>query len=528
MVARPLPCDPNRLKLLLEDRLPAEGQSDVESHLEGCDRCRLQLEGMAGDAQWWAETRRFLSPSPDCLMSSSAADPATGPSCAWPADAPPAEARSRRPEFLEPSENPAMLGRLGPYEIVEVIGQGGMGIVLKGWDAALHRFVAIKVLAPQLAASGTARQRFAREARAAAAVVHEHVVAIHAVDSAAGLPLIVMPYVAGTSLQERLRAQGALEPKEIVRIAMQVAGGLAAAHAQGLIHRDVKPANILLENGMERVKITDFGLARAADDASLTHSGCLAGTPHYMAPEQARGEYVDHRADLFSLGSVMYVMCTGRLPFRAEGTLAVLRRIAEDAPRPIRQVSPDVPEPLVRIVEKLHAKNPAERFSSAEEVARLLERYLAHLQQPARVPLPPEIARRPRALPAVLKRAWVRWAMAVLLMVAAAWLRPYLTAPSQPGEQNLAQEPPQSDFAGDAAPGGLSQFSRSENGTVPFRDASWDRLQQELDFAKRQAQDLESRLLAPGEPAPISPPVDPARIRAELDRLERELTSGGP
>src|SRR5262249_48641709 len=148
------------------------------------------------------------------------------------------------------------------------------------------------------------------EGRAAAAVSHEHIVAIHGVDEANGLPYLVMEYVSGISLQERLDRSGPLETKEILRIGMQVASGLAAAHAQGLIHRDIKPANILLENGFERVKITDFGLARAVDDASLTQSGVLAGTPMYMAPEQARGEALDHRADLFSLGSVLYALCT--------------------------------------------------------------------------------------------------------------------------------------------------------------------------------------------------------------------------
>ena len=140
---------------------------------------------------------------------------------------------------------------------------------------------------------------------------------------------------------------------------MQMADGLAAAHAQGLVHRDVKPANILLENGVERVKITDFGLARAIDDASLTHSGYVAGTPQYMAPEQARGEAVDHRADLFSLGSVLYAMCTGHSPFRADTTLAVLRRVCEDTPRPVSEVNPDIPDWLTEIIEKLHAKDRA-------------------------------------------------------------------------------------------------------------------------------------------------------------------------
>ena len=219
---------------------------------------------------------------------------------------------------LDPPTDSSCIGSLGPYQILEVIGRGGMGLVLKGLDPVLRRVVAIKVLVPELSYLGSARLRFAREARAAASVAHEHVVAIHAVDSAKGLPYLVMQYVAGKSLQQRIERSGPLAVQEILRIGMQTASGLAAAHAQGLVHRDIKPANILLENGIERVKITDFGLARAADDASLSQSGVAAGTPHYMSPEQARCEPIDHRADLFGLGGVMYAMCTGHPPFRGE------------------------------------------------------------------------------------------------------------------------------------------------------------------------------------------------------------------
>src|SRR5262249_14681960 len=164
------------------------------------------------------------------------------------------------------------LGRLGHYEVLEVVGRGGMGVVLRAFDERLHRVVAIKVMAAQLATSATARKHFTREAQAAAAVSHDHVVTIHAVEEADGLPYLVMQYVAGMSLQERLNREGPLQLPEVLRIGTQVAAGLAAAHAQGLVHRDVKPANILLENGVERVKLTDFGLAQAADDASLSQS----------------------------------------------------------------------------------------------------------------------------------------------------------------------------------------------------------------------------------------------------------------
>jgi serine/threonine protein kinase len=234
--------------------------------------------------------------------------------------------------FLRPATQPGRLGRLGHYEVLAVIGRGGMGIVFKAFDERLHRVVAIKVLAPQIATGVTAGKRFIREAQAAAAVRNDHVVDIHAVEEADGLPYLVMEYIDGLSLQQRLDRGGALELKEILRIGIQIANGLAAAHKQGLIHRDIKPANILLENGVQRVKITDFGLARAVDDASLTQSGVIAGTPLYMAPEQSRGEALDHRADLFSLGSVLYAMCTGQSPFRASNKMAVLKRISEDPP----------------------------------------------------------------------------------------------------------------------------------------------------------------------------------------------------
>src|SRR5205823_3468621 len=184
--------------------------------------------------------------------------------------------------WLAPSDWPDSLGRLGSYEVKGVIGRGGMGLVVKAFDPALSRNVAIKVLSASLATCGAARRRFLREARAAAAVVHEHVVSVFAVVETAGLPFLVMEYVPGRSLQDRLDQQGPLALPEILRIGMQTAAGLAAAHAQGLVHRDVKPANILLENGVERVKLTDFGLARAAADAAVTQSGVVAGTPHYM------------------------------------------------------------------------------------------------------------------------------------------------------------------------------------------------------------------------------------------------------
>ena len=199
-----------------------------------------------------------------------------------------------------------------------------MGTVFKAFDAALDRFVAIKMLPPHLAASGAARHRFAREARAAAAIVDDHVMPIYAVAEWQRIPYLVTQYSRGTTLQKRIQEQGPLELKEILRIGVQTVRGLAAAHAQGLVHRDVKPSNILLDSSVERALLTDFGLARAVDDASVTRTGVISGTPPYMSPEQARGETLDHRTDLFSLGSVLYAACTGHPPFRAES--AAVRR----------------------------------------------------------------------------------------------------------------------------------------------------------------------------------------------------------
>jgi serine/threonine protein kinase len=283
--------------------------------------------------------------------------------------------------FLSSSDKPGSIGRLGTYEISEVIGRGGMGIVLRGLDSKLNRVVAIKALAPDFAINAMARKRFLREAQAAAAVSHDHVVTIHAVDDDAAAPFLVMECVVGQSLQQKIDRVGALQTTEILRIGMQIAMGLMAAHKQGLIHRDIKPANILLENGVERVKITDFGLARAVDDVGITQSGVIAGTPQYMSPEQAMGDPIDQRSDLFSLGSVLYTMCTGRPAFRADTTIAVIRRVCDDSPRPISELNPEIPDWLVAIINKLLAKKPADRFQTAADVADLLEQHLAVIQQ---------------------------------------------------------------------------------------------------------------------------------------------------
>jgi hypothetical protein len=383
-------------------------RAETLEHLDDCEPCRLAMEELAAGSGWWSDLRRLGEPpqGPTISMGDGTGDDAKPEGLAL--------------DFLEPPASSGYVGRFGPYDVIEPIGRGGMGIVLKAFDPSLHRVVAIKVLAPELAVNASARRRFIREARAAASVVHDHVVTIHAVAEARGLPYLVMAYVKGMSLQERIDRTGPMASMEILRIGMQTAQGLAAAHAQGLVHRDVKPSNILLENGIERVKLTDFGLARAIDDASLTQSGVVAGTPQYMSPEQARGDSVDHRTDLFSLGSVLYAMCTGRPPFRAEATLAVLRRVSDDTPRPVREVNPDIPEYLAEIVARLHAKDRTDRFQSAGEVAERLARHLAGhqggpLASPARIETREEVP--PAKTTARRSTGRLRLAAAVLLLL---------------------------------------------------------------------------------------------------------------
>jgi serine/threonine protein kinase len=337
-------CDIRRLDRFLHQQPRDEFPPDLEAHLLVCPACRQQLDEMAGGIRWWSDVRKYLGS--DGAFHSAATSETLPP-----------EHMSINLSFLQPPGNPASMGRLGPYEILEVLGQGGMGIVLKAFDAGLHRPVAIKVLAAEFAANAAARKRFAREAKAAAAVVHDHVVPIHAVDPDAAPPYLVMAFIPGRSLQQRIDQTGPLELKEILRIGMQTASGLAAAHAKGLVHRDIKPANIMLENGVERVRITDFGLARAVDDCSVTQDGVLTGTPQYMAPEQARAESVDQRADLFSLGSLLYAMSTGRPPFRGDSSAAVVRQVCDTDPIPIRSLNPDIPAWM-----QVSAFNPRRRW----------------------------------------------------------------------------------------------------------------------------------------------------------------------
>jgi WD40 repeat protein/serine/threonine protein kinase len=357
---------------------PAERQAFLDDACAGNAALRQRIEALL---QSHSRAEHFLAKPAVELLATDLADgqPAEGDGRSGTALA--GDHHDKVLSLLQPSQHPGALGRLTHYDVLAVVGNGAFGTVLKAFDARLHRVVAIKVLAPELAANGTARQRFVREARATAAVRHDNIIDIHAVDEEPS-PHLVMEYIEGQTLQQKLTRTGQLQVKEILRIGIQIAEGLAAAHRHGLIHRDIKPSNILLENGVERVKISDFGLARAVDDASLTQSGLIAGTPLFMSPEQAENRHLDQRSDLFSLGSVLYTLSTGHPPFRADTSLGVLRRVCDDPPRPIRESNSDIPEWLVEIISRLHAKKPEDRFQSARELADVLADHLARLHQP--------------------------------------------------------------------------------------------------------------------------------------------------
>ncbi|MEM8679234.1 MAG: serine/threonine-protein kinase [Planctomycetota bacterium] len=405
--------DADYLQRYLQERLSEVEESQVIEHIGSCPTCQNTLERLAASEAVWNRLGEHLS----------FGTPESHETCEfnerdrWVA---------RLKEYLSPTDDPQMMGRLGPYEVCGLIGSGSTGIVLKALEPRLNRYVAIKVLSPAYSSLGASRKRFEREARAVAAVANEHVVPIFAVDEHRGIPFIVMQYISGGSLHQRLQKEGPLETCEVARIGLQVATGLAAAHAQGIVHRDVKPANVLLEHTVDRAMVTDFGLARVTDEATMTRSGTIAGTPQYMSPEQARGEGVDQRTDLFSLGSLLYAACTGRAPFRAETVYGVINRVCEATPRPIRELNPKIEPWLSDFIERLMAKHPDDRLATAEEVSEILAGELAHLQNPSAVPRPRRDWRMRRATPPARYRTAIILALGACLLLATAWL----TAPT--------------------------------------------------------------------------------------------------
>jgi serine/threonine protein kinase len=280
------------------------------------------------------------------------------------------------------AQDPALQQRLEQvlapgYAVEAEIGRGGMGIVYRAKDTRLKRTVAIKLLPPELAYRDEIRSRFLREAEMAAQLSHPNIVPIYSVDEKDGFVYFIMAYVDGETLAQRLATRGRLGIVEARTLLRQVADALAYAHARGVIHRDIKPDNIMLAREDGRAMVTDFGIARAADDTTgtrLTATGVAIGTPAYMSPEQCTGDRaVDGRSDLYSLGVVIYAALVGTPPFAGSNTAALLVKHLTENPRPIREVRPDVPDDLVAIIDRLLQKNPADRFQDAASLVKALD-----------------------------------------------------------------------------------------------------------------------------------------------------------
>lgn len=345
-------------------------------HLHECARCQAEMDRLSDDAElrrWLARDPRAPFPEPSEPLLDQAVR-LVSDSSRHKADE--ADMPEPLPTFLGPPRQAGDLGTLGLYRIEAELGRGGMGLVFRGFDESLRRTVAIKVLRPELAGP-RARERLVREAQAAARFEHDHVVRVYAVvNPPDGLPYLVMEYLEGPTLAVKIRARGYLTPAEAADAIAQAADGLAAAHAVGLVHRDVKPSNLLFDANSGRVKILDFGLVRSLDGASgVTQEGVLAGTPSYMSPEQVREPAaVDGRSDVYSLGTTLYEALTGAAPF--EGTPhMVLQQILNDEPRPPRRLNDSIPADLETICLKAMAREPARRYAGARALADDLRRW---------------------------------------------------------------------------------------------------------------------------------------------------------
>jgi len=322
------------------------------------------------------------------------------------------------------SETPT---RLGPYEIRGTIGAGGMGVVYLAWDARLHRSVAVKTLHPAFAVDAVARERFLREARAAAAVSHPNVTQIHDIGEDEGRPYFAMEYLEGQSVQELLDERGSIAPDLAVSIARQAAAGLKAAAERGIVHRDVKPSNLFLAKD-GTLKVTDFGLAKQLlADSKLTSDGQFFGTPNYISPEQAGGGRADARSDIYSLGATLYEMVSGRPPFLGDSPVSVVMQHLRDPVPPVRQSNPAVPVPVATLIHKMLSKSPSARPQDYDDLIRHLDRTATTISAPAAI-IAPQAARRDGADPSVHRPAGRIAAYCILgvsaIAVVGIWMKP--------------------------------------------------------------------------------------------------------
>jgi serine/threonine protein kinase/WD40 repeat protein len=404
--------DSEILQNLLLGKLAAPEREELSEHLQTCEACVALADTLSpNDSLTAALRKRRVFPAPDeklaeAIEKAKQIQPPQetvpegqcfGEDTSIPQSSADCTVKVPDTAFLHPAEQPDEMGRLGGYRVLDVLGAGGMGIVFLAEDAHLKRLVALKAMMPSIAQDDAAKNRFLREAQATAAIEHDHIVSIYQVGEDQGVPFIAMRHLRGESLKTRLEREGQLDQRDVLRIGREIASGLAVAHAHGLIHRDIKPDNIWLEGEQGRVKILDFGLVRAVtSDVELTQSGVVMGTPKYMAPEQAEGQTVDSRSDLFSLGSVLYHLAAGRPPFEAPNLTATLMAVTHHTPVSIESVRPELSPELARLIMELLAKNREARPQSAEEVVDRIRLIEGRLDQEATLPfaLPTQPANR--------------------------------------------------------------------------------------------------------------------------------------
>lgn len=409
-----------------------------------------------------------------------------------------ADARGQRPEAGK------LLGAVEHFDLLEPIGSGGMGFVYKAYDRRLQRLVALKVLSPSVATVGAARQRFLREARAAATIVSPHVVPIHAVAQVDGLPYLVMSLIDGPDLQHWILHHGPLSMASSLRIAQQIATGLEAAHGQGIVHRDVKPANILLQPSIMQAALTDFGLAMVTDDASLTHSGLTAGTPSFMSPEQARGDAIDARSDWYSLGCVLYTMLIGHPPFRGSHAMAVLTRLQGEEPKPPSYYRGEIPPWLDRLVLRLLTRDVDQRLTDSTVIISTLAGCVQHLDNPSRHELP-LLLQQPRR-----RRAAWRAAVGLCFLALGGWTGWVAWRPSR---LNQSERPAHRSADGES----LTQSQSSASVAPPNRDSQSPPTDSDPQSVKQQVITAEVHLRR-------SELLRAEEVVAEtIEQLEREL-----
>jgi serine/threonine-protein kinase len=304
--------------------------------------------------------------------------------------------------------NEPQVRQVGRYEITERLGKGGMASVYRAHDPSIERDVAVKFLHATLAQDDEYRERFLREARAAGSLAHPNIVTVHDVGQIQGRPYMAMELLDGQTLSDLLDKDRMLPVRDAVLIGMQLARALGYAHARGIVHRDIKPGNIMLLRDGQTIKVTDFGIAHMDDGGrAQTQVGAVLGTPQYMSPEQTRGEKLDGRSDLFSAGIVLYQMLSGERPFRGDSLVAVATKIANEDPPSLTAKRREVPATLRRVVERCLAKSPAQRYQSGEELAEALKKVLLELEEAARE------RDKPRIVP-----LRVKWALMMSLVVA--------------------------------------------------------------------------------------------------------------